>query len=138
VLDWRAPVFRKRGAIGLHQWNQIADPADVDDEPGVADTRGPLYGNFGLGGDVERRAALAHGLHPDTGIVDRIEPALMGDAILGPQPAHQPDRLIEALRAFAQGNAKRVELRLAVTKADPEDVVPPVSTSKVAASSATC
>src|SRR6516164_4340463 len=71
-------------AIGLHQWCHLAEPAGIDDQPGVADPRRPPDRHIGLCGDVDRRAARAHRLGADAGVVDGVESALVAHPVLGP------------------------------------------------------
>jgi hypothetical protein len=74
-------------------------------------------------GDVERRSTRANWFHADPRIVDCVEPALVAHPLLSPQPTHQRDALVEPRRTLAEADAKGVELRLAITQADAEDVV---------------
>ena len=78
-----------------------------------------LHRDLGLPGDIERRPARADRLHADAGIIDRVEPALVADPVLGPQPAHQADAFVEPRRPLAEADAEGVELRLAVAQPTP-------------------
>src|SRR5215471_1718540 len=119
----RPAVFLQCLAIDLHQRDQRSETAGVYDEPRVADARGALYRYFGLSGDIERRPSRPNRLYTDTGVVDGIEPALVGHPLFGPQPAHQGDAFVKARRPLAQADAKSIELGLAITQADAQDVV---------------
>src|SRR5262245_43374799 len=121
-LHRRPAVFRQRSTIGLHQRHDLAEPAGVHDQPRIADPRRAPHRYVGLPGDIERRPAWANGLRADAGVLDGVEPALVADLTLGPQPTHQRDALVEPWRPLAEADTERVEFRLAVAQADPENV----------------
>ena len=102
-------------------------------------------GSVGLGGpDVEDVAApgdpphcrIAHRGLPDLGVWllegpgggtragDVEVAAVVGDLILGPQAAHQPERLGAAGAAMGQAGSERLKLLRPVAQADAEDEAP--------------
>src|SRR5438445_8676589 len=62
---------------------------------GCADPRRAPDRHLGLPRDIEWRPTRANRLYANTGIVDCIEPAVVGHPVLGPQPAHQGDTFVE-------------------------------------------
>src|SRR5207302_529487 len=83
---WRAipSLIRTSGecrTIGLHQHCDFAEPAGVDDEPGIANPRRALHRHVGLPGNIERRSTRAHRFYADPGVADCVEPALI---LIGP------------------------------------------------------
>src|SRR5208282_2905438 len=110
----------QRVAVDLHQRLGGAESGGVGDQPGVADARGALHRGLHQAGDPDRRAAGPVRLQADAVVVDRIEAALEGDAVLGPQLAHQGDGFGEAWGAFLQRDVEGAELALAVAEPDAE------------------
>src|SRR6516162_608585 len=72
---------------------------------------------------IDGRPTRTNWLHTDACVVDGVEPAFVADPPLAPQPTHQSDTLVEPRRPLAETNAEGVELRLAVTQTDAENVV---------------
>src|SRR5262249_15539122 len=87
-FHWYPTIFLQCRTIGLHQRRHFAEPAGVDDQPGVTDSRRPPDRDIGLSGDIERWSPRAHRLDTDAGVVDRVEAAFVAHPLLGPQPAH--------------------------------------------------
>jgi len=109
----------------LHEGRCLAEPAAVDDKPCIANPRGALHRNLGLGSDIERWSTRANGLQAQPSVIHCVKPALVGYSLLGPQAPHQSDGFVEARRTFRKRDAECLELRLPVTQANAENVITP-------------
>ena len=65
---------------------------------GVAVLRGAAHAGDGVGTDPDRRVRLLHGEQVRVDVVERPVLAVEGDGLLGPEPGHQLERLVEPAR----------------------------------------
>src|SRR6478609_9323617 len=94
----------------------------VGDQPRVPEPRSAPHRRVNHRGKPDGRTALALWLEADPEIANLEALAQIRDLIFGPQPAHDLDALVHALRALLERHVKALELRVAVTDANAKHI----------------
>src|SRR2546422_10641352 len=84
-------------------------------------TRGPPDRGIGVGPDPDRWMWLLHRPGGERGVLQREVGARHGHHVLGPQPLHRVEVLLEAAHALLLRRAEGQELDLTVAEGDAED-----------------
>ena len=95
---------------------------EVGDQPRISEPCRTLHRRIHHRREPDRRPALAQRLQADAEVVDLENLAVVRDLVLGPQPAHDLDALIHALRALLERHVEGLELGVAIAHADAEHV----------------
>src|SRR6185295_14904272 len=114
--------FGQQLPIHGHLRHQHAQMSEVGDQPRISEPRRTPHGRIHHCGEPYGRAALALRLETDPEIANLKALAGMRDLIFGPQPAHDLYALVHALCALLKRHVEGLELGVAISNADSQDV----------------
>src|SRR2546428_10673833 len=117
----RLAVFVEGAPVDLHLADDGVDAVVWVHVPAVAQPRRTANRRIGVGADPDRWMRLLHGAAAPRGVLQREVRAGHGHDVLGPQPLHGEEVLLEAAHALLLGRAEGQVLDLAVAEGDAED-----------------
>src|SRR6476619_7060832 len=94
----------------------------VGDQPRVSEPRSAPHRRINYRGKPDGRATLALRLEADPEIANLEALAQMRDFLFGPQPAHDLDALVHAMRAPLKRHIEGLEFGIAISNADSQYV----------------
>src|SRR5438046_1958004 len=115
------PAFVEGARVDLHLADDGVDAVVWVHVPAVAQPRRAANRRIGVGADPDRWMRLLHGAAAQRGVLQREVRAGHGHDVLGPQPLHGEEVLLEAAHALLLGRAEGQVLDLAVAEGDAED-----------------